>query len=371
MSDGYEKSQSAKVSISVNAVNQAPLAVDDSYAIASDAVLTVDSHHGLLANDADPENDALSAMIVSQPSNGSLSLHAQTDGSFTYRPNAGYSGSDTFTYKAKDGQLESNDATVTIDVHSVNQAPVAIDDSYSVDQNTLLKISPKRLLSNDTDADGNTLKVVVVADTGPVNGALYLLTDGGFNYIPFTDYVGPDSFSYTAFDGKANSNVATVSITVNPTYLLRVNLTGQGRVTGGLKRTSSSSIDCPVNCEATLPAGSTAGLFAHLSNDVTQGSWSWSGACSGNQAHCDYTMDADKVANVVFSCELSVIPRKSIVVLEPDWVCNDLKSSVDGYEILAPEGEVTFRAQNSIMLRSGFKVGAGGIFHAMMTPVTP
>ncbi|MCP4432697.1 MAG: hypothetical protein GY806_17120, partial [Gammaproteobacteria bacterium] len=204
----------------------------------------------------------------------------------------------------------------------------------------------------------------------PTNGTLHLSTDGGFNYIPFTDYIGPDSFTYKASDGQANSNVATVTIAVNPTFMLRVNLKGQGRVTGGLNRTSSSSIDCPVNCEATFPAGSTAGLFAHLNNDVTQGSWSWSGVCPDNQAHCEYTMDADKVANVVFSCERIEIPKTTIDKLEADWVCYDLVS-VAGYEILAPDGEVTFRAQNSIRLGHEFRVGAGGIFHAVMVPVTP
>ena len=78
-------------------------------------------------------------------------------------------------------------------------------------------------------------------------------------------------------------------------------------------------------------------------------------------------MDADKVASVAFSCELIEVPKASIVSLEADWVCYDLESSVDGYEILGPEGEVTFRAQNSITLRPGFKVGAGGIFHALMS----
>ncbi len=92
--------------------NQAPDAGDDSYATALDVPLTV-AGPGVLANDSDPDGDNVTAAIVNPTTNGTLSL--ASDGSFNYTPNAGFSGSDTFTYAASDGSL-SNPATVTITV---------------------------------------------------------------------------------------------------------------------------------------------------------------------------------------------------------------------------------------------------------------
>lgn len=98
-------------------LNQAPTAVDDSYSTAEDMPLTVlalGTPLGLLDNDTDPENDPLTAVLVTGASNGSVALNA--DGSFTYTPIAGFTGSDSFTYEANDGTTNSNVATVTITV---------------------------------------------------------------------------------------------------------------------------------------------------------------------------------------------------------------------------------------------------------------
>jgi hypothetical protein len=127
---------------------------------------------------------------------------------------ADYFGTDTFTYVASDGSGFSNTATVTITVNSVNDAPVAVDDDYIVDQNSILTVSAPGVLANDTDTDGDTLTAVLDAD--PVHGAVALSTDGGFVYIPVRGYSGPDAFTYMANDGSLDSNVATVNILVTP-----------------------------------------------------------------------------------------------------------------------------------------------------------
>lgn len=90
---------------------QPPTASDDAYSIAAGGTLNV-SAPGVLINDRDLDGDALSAVLVTAPENGSLSLNA--DGSFTYTPNAGFTGTDTFTYQATDGSLNSNVATVRL-----------------------------------------------------------------------------------------------------------------------------------------------------------------------------------------------------------------------------------------------------------------
>ena len=94
-----------------------------------------------------------------------------------------------------------------------NTAPVAVADSYSTPQNTALVQAAPGVLSNDTDADSNPLTAVL--DTNVTHGALTLNANGGFTYTPTTGYSGPDSFTYHANDGTANSNIVTVSLTVD------------------------------------------------------------------------------------------------------------------------------------------------------------
>lgn len=95
------------------ALNLAPVAADDTYSTAPDTALTVPAP-GVLGNDTDGDNDGLTAVLVSNPGNGTLNLNA--DGSFTYTPDAGFTGSDSFTYQANDGKEDSNVATVTMTV---------------------------------------------------------------------------------------------------------------------------------------------------------------------------------------------------------------------------------------------------------------
>jgi VCBS repeat-containing protein len=87
----------------------------------SGRALTVSASDGVLANDTDPENDPLTAIKATDPTNGTLTLNS--DGSFTYKPRAGFSGTDSFTYKANDGTNDSNVATVTLTVNPETTAP--------------------------------------------------------------------------------------------------------------------------------------------------------------------------------------------------------------------------------------------------------
>ncbi len=100
--------------------NSPPVAVNDSYNVAQDDVLDVPAL-GVLANDTDPNGDPLTAILVSLPLDGTVVLNG--DGSFTYAPDPGFSGSDSFTYIAHDGGVGSNAATVNITVDPI-QAPV-------------------------------------------------------------------------------------------------------------------------------------------------------------------------------------------------------------------------------------------------------
>src|SRR2546429_470587 len=115
----------------------APVAVNDSYTTAEDTTLDV-AAAGVLANDSDVDGDSLSALLVSQPTHGTLTLNS--DGSFSYTPAANYHGTDSFTYKANDGQADSGIATVNIAITAVNDAPVAVNDSYTTAEDTQLAV---------------------------------------------------------------------------------------------------------------------------------------------------------------------------------------------------------------------------------------
>ncbi|MBA3711435.1 MAG: tandem-95 repeat protein [Pyrinomonadaceae bacterium] len=211
-SDGSLTSNSATVTINVTAVNDAPLAFNDGYTVDEDAPLTVTAP-GVLANDTDVDaSTTLSANLLTVPSNGSLVF--SSNGSFTYTPNSNFNGPDTFTYQASDGTLTSNSATVTINVTAVNDTPLAINDSYTVDEDTTLVVAAAQsVLVNDTDADtGATLSAILV--TGPTGGTLTLNANGSFTYTPTANFNGPDTFTYRASDGTASSNTATVTINV-------------------------------------------------------------------------------------------------------------------------------------------------------------
>jgi RHS repeat-associated protein len=208
--DGTIDSNVATVSITVNQVNDAPVATGDSYTTNEDTALVV-SAPGILGNDNDLDHDVLSASLVigSGPANGTLTHNA--NGSFTYTPAANFNGTDSFTYMAYDGVASSNEATVSITVTPVNDAPVAANDLASGNEDTIIT---GNVLTNDTDVDADTLTASVV--TGPANGTLSLNADGSFTYTPADNFNGTDSFTYKAFDGSAESTVATVNITVNP-----------------------------------------------------------------------------------------------------------------------------------------------------------
>jgi VCBS repeat-containing protein len=121
-------------------------------------------------------------------------------------------------FRSGDETIGFADATFSIgsDCTASNTAPVAAADSYTTNEDTPFSVPSNGVLGNDTDQDSNTLSAVLVSD--PSNEADFTLNaDGSFNYTPNSDFVGTDSFTYMANDGQADSNVVTVTITVNAT----------------------------------------------------------------------------------------------------------------------------------------------------------
>lgn len=211
VSDGRGGYATAQVSVAIVPVNDPPVAMNDgTYTTFEDTALVV-AAPGVLANDTDVDSALLSAALFTGPAHGALTLNSA--GSFTYTPAENYNGLDSFTYRANDGTVDSDPATVTITVDPVNDAPVAVNDgTYSTLEDTQLTVTASGVLGNDTDIDSPTLSAVLVA--GPAHGTLTLGATGSFSYTPAENYFGPDSFTYRASDGQATSDVATVSITV-------------------------------------------------------------------------------------------------------------------------------------------------------------
>src|SRR5207253_311309 len=135
----------ATVTITVDALPDAPVAADDSFGAVEDTLLAIDAANGVLANDGDPDAGAtLTATVSSDVSHGTLALAA--DGSFTYTPAADYSGPDGFGYTVSDGTGSTDEGAVSITVGAVNDAPVAADDAYGVAEDGSLTIADTGVL---------------------------------------------------------------------------------------------------------------------------------------------------------------------------------------------------------------------------------
>ena len=141
LSDGQVDSNTATVVLTVTAVNDAPVAVVDTFAATEDSTLNV-ATPGVLSNDTDPESSALVPTLVRNALHGTVTLNA--NGSFQYVPVANYSGADSFTYSVSDGLLSSSAVTVNLNVAGVNDAPVAVGNSYAATEDAVLSCGGSR-----------------------------------------------------------------------------------------------------------------------------------------------------------------------------------------------------------------------------------
>ncbi|CAB5720573.1 Leukotoxin [Delftia tsuruhatensis] len=243
--DGRGGIATANVTVTVNAVgpgNRPPVSVADAISLNEGAVATtlLGGATSLLANDTDPENDPLVAVLVTGPSHGTLTLNS--NGTFYYSHDGSETEADSFTYRSHDGQASGNIATVAITVVPVNDAPVAGPDSFTMAINGSLEITPAQLLANDVDAEGDSLAISSVQSA--VQGSVSLV-GGKVVFTPAAGYEGPAGFTYTVGDGHGGSSTATVSVSVgsatSPSIVLLKSLLAIAHGTGG------TSVGFPVN----------------------------------------------------------------------------------------------------------------------------
>ncbi len=163
---------------------------------------------GVLGNDF----DSITATLASAPAHGGVVLAA--DGSFTYTPAADFNGTDTFRYRSVNGAVLSAPATVTVTVTPVADTPVAVADTGTCGEDSMLSVAGPGVLANDFDGDGDALTATLTA--GPSHGSVTLSLLGGYTYTPANDFTGTDTFNYRCSDGAALSAPTTVTITVTP-----------------------------------------------------------------------------------------------------------------------------------------------------------
>ena len=207
VNDGELNSNTATISIAITAVNDPPVLSNDSITTEEDTSVNI------TLNVEDLDDTEFTYVIVSDVSNGSLSI---TDNVATYSPLEDFNGADSFTLIANDGAANSANAIISITVTAVNDAPVALADTATVDEgntSTTLENGENSLLNNDTDTENNPLTAILVSD--PIYGSLTLNTDGTFSYDHDGSDIASDYFTYKVNDGELDSNTATVSIIIN------------------------------------------------------------------------------------------------------------------------------------------------------------
>jgi hypothetical protein len=197
-------SDSVSVTIEVIESNRAPLTTDDAYAALANTPLVVDPP-GLLGNDIDLDGETLRLRSAGGLENGRFTVLV-TNGRFTYEPDAGFIGTETFTYTIDD--LPSGNratGTATIEVSPAGTVPVGTDDAYKTLVDETLSVASSGLLTNDIDLDGEPLTLTAILDNVD-NGTLNASTDGAFTYTPNPDFIGTDAFVYRMRDASFNES---------------------------------------------------------------------------------------------------------------------------------------------------------------------
>lgn len=201
VNDGTVDSDAATITVTIAQVNDAPVASDASLAVKED-----EAANGTVTG-ADVENDPLSYILILGPAKGMLTLNP--NGTFTYTPHVDATGTDTFTFKASDGTLESPPATISVTIGGANDAPTANEGTLDVTEDTPANGT---LTGSDIDGDSVTYSVVAEPEKGKV--AITDAATGSYTYTPNANAAGSDTFTFKVNDGTAESAAATITVTI-------------------------------------------------------------------------------------------------------------------------------------------------------------
>ena len=302
--DGTVDSNTSTVTVTVSAVNDAPVANDVTTSTNETRFISVD----ITLDATDVEGDAITYSIVSNPSNGSLgSISGAT---VTYTPSTDWNGTDTFTYKANDGSLDSNTATVTITVDAVNDAPTTSAVSASTNEDTAVDIT---LSGADVDS-GDTLTYSVVA----TNNGSVSISGATATYTPNANWNGTDTFTYKANDGTVDSNTSTVTVTVSAV--------NDAPVSSAVSASTDEDIAKAITLDATdvegdaitysivsNPSNGSLGSVSGASVTYTQTTANWNGTDTFTYKANDGTADGNTATVTITVAAVNDAPVSSAV----------------------------------------------------------
>lgn len=284
INDSTIDSNAVTVTIIVTPVNDLPVATNDSQTLAENGSATFD----IRVNDTDTETTTanLTVSILSLPTNGNVTNN--NNGTVTYTHNGSETTNDSFTYTITDASGGTNIGTVTLNITPVNNVPVAIADSTTVDENSSTTFN---IRNNDSDAETDTSNLIITNVSAPLNGAVINNNDGTVTYTHNGSETTNDSFTYTINDGTTNSASTAVTITVNPindvpianadsatvaeggsnTLFIRLNDTDAETVTASLTVTNLST---PTNGVIVNNNDGTV-TYTHNGNETTSDSFTY------------------------------------------------------------------------------------------------
>lgn len=205
--------QMARVTITVGAAEDTPVASDDAYFTPLGTELAVSADKGLLANDTDPDDGDLTVRLAGPPTRGKMVVF-NPDGSFTYQPNPDFNGTELVTYEVTNQSGKTSTGRVVLAVGDQGGRIIATADRYQLQEDVSLTVTAPGVLANDVDTDGDKLALSVV--TGVTHGTLELNQDGSLLYAPAPDFTGTDGFTYQVKDPDRHAATAEVKIVVRP-----------------------------------------------------------------------------------------------------------------------------------------------------------
>jgi VCBS repeat-containing protein len=201
----------ATVTITINPVDDVPVAVNDVSTTNEDTPV-----NGNAASNDTPSGDGGNVWSLVGTNGGAAhgTVTMNTNGTYTYTPAANYNGSDVFTYKLCDVDGDCSTATVTITINPVDDAPVAVNDVNTTNEDT--PVSGNAATNDTPSGDGGNVWSLVGTNGGAVHGTVTMNPDGTYTYTPAANYNGSDVFTYKLCDTDGDCSTATVTITINP-----------------------------------------------------------------------------------------------------------------------------------------------------------
>ena len=210
--DGKVDSNVSTISINITPVNDTPIAQDIDISMNED-----EGTRDIILQGSDIDNSNLTYSIINGPSHGTYTLNGNI---LSYTPYENYNGSDTITYKANDGELDSNIFTITINITPVNDRPIAQDKNLTVNEDSYFN----RINLQGTDVENNnnlTYIITKLPDNGIIKNNNTTISDINISiigneiiYFPHHNYFGNDTITYKTNDGELDSNIAIININI-------------------------------------------------------------------------------------------------------------------------------------------------------------